>query len=276
MTTIEGLDLHHYHGPAYHAWIGNTQFGWLKRSAKYYRWMRDSPEEKEGKDYYDIGNVGHWLVLEPETVEERVYVSDLTSRRGKKWEEAKQEGGDRVILLQHEWEDVQRMADAVTTNPIAKTILGKGRMEVSYFSEDFHDKMAVKCRPDWLPADFNCIVDLKFLAPRWASPAGFSDALHKFGYFRAAAFYLDIVSEVQGRDLEDYFWIVCEKEEPFDVVVYQADPEDIKIGRQSYSVLLDRLLQYREDNEWPGMFDKAIYGVQMREYHRKTERGIYE
>jgi exodeoxyribonuclease VIII len=275
--SIEGLPLHQYHGPEYRPWIGNTQLGWLKRSGKYYRYHRDHPEVMDDKDYYDIGNVGHWLVLEPELIGRRVSVVDMARRQGKKWTEAVEDAeaqGIQVVLLRHEWEDVQRMAEAVRKVPEVKVLLGEGVTESSYFTEI--KGINVKCRPDYKPDDYPCLVDLKFMAPTWAPPMGFSDALHKFGYYRAAAFYLDIVSQVEETQFLDYFWIVCEKEAPFDVVVYQADAQDLTIGRGVYSALLERLELYRHDERWPGYYEGAIYEVSMRDYHRKKEVAYYE
>lgn len=270
--SIEGLPLHQYHGPEYHAWIGNTQLGWLRRSGKYYRHMRDNPEAMDTQDYYDIGNVGHWLVLEPELISRRLAVVDLASRRGKAWQEAVEDAeaqGIQVVLLRKEYEEAQLMAEAVRSNPLVKTLLGEGTAESSYFSE--LKGVPVKCRPDWIPDAYPCVVDLKFMAPTWAPPSGFSRALHQFGYFRAAAFYLDIVAAVKETQLIDYYWIVCEKEAPYDVVVYSADPEDLTIGRSSYSQLLEQLINYRIDERWPGYYEGAIYEVGMRHYDRQKE-----
>ena len=166
------------------------------------------------------------------------------------------------------------MADAVREDPIAKTMLRAGNMEVSYFTDI--NGVKVKCRPDWTPTDYQCLVDLKFMAPRWASPAGFCDALQNFGYFRAAAFYMDIVSEVKGVDMLDYFFVVCEKEEPFDVVVYSMDPRDKQIGRESYNALLSRLNHYRLENHWPGYFPDSIYEASMSKWSREKERSYHD
>jgi hypothetical protein len=74
------------------------------------------------------------------------------------------------------------------------------------------------------------VSDLKFVAPRNATPDGFAKAIHQFGYHQSAAFYSDGIKAVYGHYPTHWVHVVVEKEPPHCVALYELPGEDIERG----------------------------------------------
>ena len=61
----------------------------------------------------------------------------------------------------------------------------------------------------------------------------FKGSCMKYGYDRQSAFYLD------GFDADEFWFIVIEKTEPYDVGIYMCSKEFIEYGREKYKNLLN-------------------------------------
>jgi hypothetical protein len=70
-----------------------------------------------------------------------------------------------------------------------------------------------------------------------------------YAYHAQMAWYLDIAGVDAGK------WIFVEQAAPHDVVVVPASLEWIEAGRALYSQWLDRLVECRRTDTWPGLCD---------------------
>ena len=193
-----------------------------------------------------LGVVGHVATLQPELLDSAAAVFEGGARRGKAWTEFQAEHAGQIILKADEMERIKAMADAVRSHPVASQYL-KGHAEMSMFWKDQYTGLRCKGRPDIICGDV--VVDLKTTTD--ASPAAFSRQCANLFYHAQAAFYQDgyeLVTSIEPRSV----YIVAEVKPPYDVVVYDADPDMINIGRDAYHEWLVKLEECRKSNVWPG------------------------
>src|SRR5690606_4829122 len=106
---------------------------------------------------------------------------------------------------------------------IASAALRNGVNEMTLAWQDEETGVWLRCKPDFLPNAIiqgrsNTIIsDLKFMAPEYCTPQGFSGAIKRFGYHLGAAFYFEGVEKVFGNRPTYWNHIVIEKEFPFAV-----------------------------------------------------------
>lgn len=136
----------------------------------------------------------------------------------------------RQTLTTKQAQEVAQAEISVNLNPLAVQLLSGGMSEVTFRSEVVpHLGYAVQCRPDKLNLE-GCeltdgepyCVDLKSIAqlPQWNSQ------FWKRGYHRAYPFYEKTMKLAVGHQISKrWFWVVFEKEYPFECFVYGPSPE---------------------------------------------------
>lgn len=212
-----------------------------------YKYRLEHPEPR--KQAFVFGGMVHTAILEPELFESRYAVFEGT-RRGKAWDAWQEEHAGVESLKPHELDRVLAIAEAVRKHRIAGPLLRGGRREEPLTWTDEVTGLACKGRLDYIRPDV--IVDLK--SADNPAPKKFERAAADFGYAGQLAFYHDgAVRErrLDGRQMP--FIIAPQKKEPFDVVVFQLEPETIEAGRALYRSLLQRLIQCTEADYFPGI-----------------------
>ena len=241
------INEHEYHeNPEFDA-IHSSDFKNMEKSMQHFLWYRQHPPEK---DVFNVGRLFHFLVLEPEKFFEQVAVFDGT-RRGKKWDAFQEENQNKIIIKPNDFELIKAMAEAVNQHPVASAIVNhKGAaIEESIFWYDPATGEKCKCRPDIRVTSEKLIADLKGVVS--ARPSAFSKACADYGYQFQAPFYLDGATNAISEH-DTFLFIVCEKQPPHGVAVYQANYEFIETGRIKYQELLMQYSQCKIENKWPG------------------------
>lgn len=219
-------------------------------------------EDKE-TDALAFGKAGHLAVFQPDQFGAEVAVCLEINKRtnaGKaEYAEFCAENAGKTIIKAADYEIVQRVADAVRREPTARNILAHGQAETSIFSTDDLTGELVKVRPDWFVEDV--IADLKLM--RSASPAHFERELYNRRYYVQAPFYMDVAGAELGRVINDFVFIVAEKEPPYLVELYFAKPEAIEAGRMEYRRNLDLYHQCKKTGTWPGYNGGIIQPVSL-------------
>jgi hypothetical protein len=201
-----------------------------------------------------LGTAIHTVLLEPDEFTTRYAVAPECDRRttvGKKiFADFEAENLGKIILTAEQWERCESMRSAVHQDPYMAQLLSIGVNEQSFFMTDRTTGELIKCRPDKLRSDHQLILDVKSADD--ASPEGFGWAAEKFGYYRAAAWYTDILQHLTGEP-HSFAFVVAESERPFAVGVYYVEPSDLQLGRDENRILLDRIHRYRDHvGKWPG------------------------
>lgn len=176
-----------------------------------------------------------------------------------------------AYLSQSEGHAVQRMYEAVCFEHQASKLLhleGGFETSVRWQYNDVQMKSRIdKDIPD--PKYFQpCCVDLKKVAKGGHAKKRFARAIERYHYDMKAAIYLDALKSIDGIQRE-FFWIVVEEDEPYDVAVHQASKDLIKIGRHKYMELMKMYETAVQTEQWPGVQAdlepiQPTFGQQMR------------
>ena len=213
-----------------------------------YKWRVDNPEPP--KQAYLIGSAIHCATLEPDEFSKRYGVYDGKVRRGKAWDEWKDDNPRLDAILAAEKEIALASADAVHAHPIAGPLLTGGCAEEFLLWNDPDTGVAAKGRLDFLRP--TALVDLK--SARSINARKFSNAAAEYLYHGQLAWYHDgaVAAHRIPYDAEPPYVISVEKAGPYDVAVDQLSINDLDAGRTLYRSLLAKLLACIEADYWPG------------------------
>lgn len=174
-----------------------------------------------------------------------------TKAETKAWEDERRAAG-KIILTPNEGRMVDKMAEAVKANPVARRLFERpGHPEVSVFDEYLGVKR--RGRFDYLPDDGGIAVDLKTTVD--ASKAGFARAAARYGYHIQRGHYLDILKRL-GREV-DMLFVAVEKEPPYLVQVHRLSPEFAEMGETEAMAAVDTYRRCVDSGVWPGYPDEV-------------------
>tara|TARA_R100000700_G_C3175667_1_gene150553 strand:+ start:2437 stop:3201 length:765 start_codon:yes stop_codon:yes gene_type:complete len=184
-----------------------------------------------------FGRAFHQNILEPEKYEEQVISYDGT-RRGKAWEEFKSENSNKTIITRSEGNNLIKMREKLLSIPRVINLLSGGEAEVVNCWEDGDTGVYCKGKADYVKTENGrtILVDIKTTQDHKEN--SFKGSCWKYGYDRQSAFYLD------GFDADEFWFIVIEKTDPFDIGIYMCGDEFINNGRQKYKDLLNIYDEY--------------------------------
>jgi hypothetical protein len=157
---------------------------------------------------------------------------------------------------------IEQMLTSCFADPTIKSLIEGTEYQLSLFWTDEQTGLNLKTRPDICKRKKNVIVNLKTTED--GSPKSFSRDLAKFNY------PLQACVEISGclgtglmTQVDNYFWLVVEKSEPFNATIYEFIESDIRSTMMEYEYLLNIIAQAKEKNEWPGYTQQADnkYGI---------------
>lgn len=250
----------------------------------YYKYLSGEYEAKE-KPYFKIGKAAHKYILEGrEAFEAEYWHNPYTEFKkedlikflltfGYEEKELKKRlvpGLMELVLEKAEIEpkpihltaselnQVICMAKSINADTKCKNALSqKGESELSIFWQDEKTDMWLKCRPDFLPYDCLNIPDYK--TAESANPETFFNTFIKYGYHVQAAMYRMGIKAVTGIDVENFFFIVQEKEAPYITQIFNpATDHIITWGEKAIYAGIDKYLECKEKDLWEGYSDKII------------------
>jgi hypothetical protein len=213
-----------------------------------------------------IGSATHTAVLEPHLFDAQYVV--LPDERPKRpssvqlnakkpstetlyaidwWKSFNAANAGRQVLDAADHDQVRRMADAVRAHPVAADILSAGKAEQSVFWLDEETGVQCKARVDWLRGAYPA--DLKTTDS--AAPDDFVRSVVRYRYMCQSAMYLDGLAAV-GERVDDFPFIVVEKQPPYAVAVYMLDDAAIAEGRRLYRRDLATYAWASATDSWPG------------------------
>lgn len=251
----------------------------------------DGGEPKKTKSLR-IGNAVHVLALEPVLwkagyhVLPKTYFNDKGEekpfRQDERMEVYKEEivkAGDRVILKQEEYNQVEAMAESLTKNTYALSLLkADGYVESSIFWETEGQKF--RCRPDFMRND-GLIVDLK--TARSVKPSLFQSDAFNMHYHLSVALTARGYEALYEKPVDNYVFLCIEPEPPYLVSCFESlAPMDnmVSLSYLEYgNTVLDKILsdisECRRADNWPGYVNK-IEGMKIPQWAMRQfiERGV--
>jgi hypothetical protein len=217
-----------------HDFITNSQMGHLKKSPlAYQKYKKHGMPDTNALIF---GRAFHWAILEPEKFEEKTHIFTGKVRRGKAWDEFKEEYDKdaNCILLQNEYDDLKCMQDVIMSNAECQELLYGGKNEAVSCWEDEDSGVFCKGKADKVKKD--CVIDLKTTSS--GELHSFKGSAYKYGYNRQSAFYMD------GFNKSKFIFIVIEKSSPYNLYIYDCSDQFVESGREEYKYLLDVYREY--------------------------------
>lgn len=199
------------------------------------------------------GSAFHTAVLEPEEFSSRFMVlPDGTTRVHKEGKamviQAAQEGKD--LISREDADNIQMMAAAIWVHPQAKEILEGSEHEISgYWYDSIYPNLLCKMRIDVLSTGKGILADIKTTED--ARSGRFQNLAFNMGYHIQAGWYCEGASLITGVPHNDFYFIVVEREAPYGVNVYKADPELMVHGLREARGAVDTYIKCLEKDEWP-------------------------
>lgn len=181
--------------------------------------------------------------------------------------------GKKIIIPAKDHKDMLNMLRAVNSHHTAAGLLKDAWTEQSFYWTDEFGVLR-KCRTDAIAANGMVIPDLKTTDD--VSEEGFGRTIAQRRYHVQAAWYLDVLRGLYGRDAPQAFcFIAVQKTRPYDVAVHYLTEQQIELGRMLYRRDLELLLHCQETNAWPGKDRGKLIEAKLPHYEmRKLEYGV--
>jgi hypothetical protein len=226
-----------------------------KSPAHYWEQSPLNPNRKPrpSKPHFALGHLLHDILLYGGAIPADYHIvpDGFVRTHHHKWEDEIEAYDDAVrdglnILTQSQFDMGRAMAEAVDRHELAGALLTAGQPEMT------------------LP-------DVKTAAD--ASPEAFENAATRFGYFQAAAHYLDVIELLYGEPAEKrrFVLIVIEKLPPYLVTIYHLDDGDIHYGRMLNRRALNLFERCLKTGDWHGYTppDRPILPLMMAPFARR-------
>lgn len=272
-------DIYH-HGPEYKDFISSTSLKHYIVSPKYAKWAKDNQQIKDteairfGSIYHDmlasITNYGDlsgferaWALFEPPVNKTTGQPYGAASKAfNEAYEQAKIEAGGRELCSEAEKREAEYMLNELCggnkhLSHIVKQFLKNGKAEQSHFLT--YQDQGFKYRTDLKTRKI--IADWKTTTLENPKVEHFPRQIIKFGYHISAAMYQFFEHELTGH-WRKFFWIVQEKEPPYDFTILDASEWTWKInpggeivmgiGALEFIRLMEQHILCEENQEWPG------------------------
>jgi hypothetical protein len=287
MRTIEDgihtdVTIEEYHENRTH--VSATTLKYARQSLRHFKWFRDGKITVENKPHLSFGNAFELALLAPEEYLQKVAVvpdgdfietvkaaqPEITSPRSTKryktlHEEFVTANTGKYLIREsgpESFECIEEMLSSCYQDKIIQGLIKNTEYQLSLFWTDPETGIKLKTRPDFCKRKKNVIVNVKTTTD--GSPAEFSKQLAKWSY------PLQATIEIRGAiatglmdQVDNYFWLVVEKEPPFNACIYEFGTDDRNANDLELSYILGRLQTAEKQNMWPGYTEHSLneYGI---------------
>ena len=205
--------------------------------------------EQPDKAHFAFGRAFHGFILEPEKFDSEYQVVPKVDRRTKagkqEYLELMEAAGDRDIIQGPEFHCIKEMAKSVAEYAPAMDLLD-GTLRETHIKGDiggvpFHGYA------DAHDSNRNYAIDLKTC--RDASKDAFMRDAHNMDYHLQAAIYKKLLN------VERFYWVVVEKESPYNVAVFMQSEDAAKKSDHYLNTLTEK---WKAWNGSPQTYSKEI------------------
>jgi hypothetical protein len=275
----ENISIEDYHNNTTH--LSSTQLKIAKRSLKEFDWVRSGKIVNESKPHFDFGNAFELALVDPLGFSERVAIAqdlawvraamednpDLKNPRNTSYYKAKclefkNANKGKYCIDDVDYEKIKYMLESCIQDKIIQGLIKNVEAQLSLFWTDDQTGLKLKTRPDICKRKKNVVVNIKTAED--GSPKAFSRDLAKYDYpLQACIEITGCLATGLMTSVDNYFWLVVEKEAPFNATIYEFSPEDQKACMVELEWLIEKLTRAKEKNFYPGYSDRADnqYGI---------------
>lgn len=272
---------------AYHAnrtHLSSTQIKLAKKSLKEFEWYLSGKIVQEKKRHFDFGNAFELALLDREGFSKKVTImqdqewcmkvtSDNPEVKVPRNTNAYRALRDEALLGRdadyqiidygpESYATIEAMLESCYADKVIQGLIRNTEYQLSLFWTDPETGLGLKTRPDICKRKKNVIVNVKTAED--GSPEAFSKELAKYDYpLQACIEMTGCVQTGLMEQVDNYFWLVCEKKPPFNATIYEFGVEDQKMCMDELHYLLHKIAKAKKENLHPGYSDRADnqYGI---------------
>lgn len=275
----DNISIQDYHANKTH--ISATKIKMAKRSLSYWQWMETHPQDK--KLHLDFGNAFELALLDKENFNKEVAILQTEYWVQLAQEEKKNEGKEALKVPKNStrykaeeskflsanegkyiipdkgaqsFEYIEYMLESCYKDAVIQKLISGTEYQLSLFWTHEETELNMKTRPDICKRKKNVIVNLK--TAQDGSPSAFSRDLANYDYpLQAAVEIMGCLRTGLMTSVDNYFWLVVEKEPPFNATIYELTQSDIAWAMDELCFVLDRIARAKKENKYPGYGDRA-------------------
>jgi hypothetical protein len=257
-------------------YLSATSLKWARKSLAYFDYMRKQPPVTGS--HLDFGNAFELALLDVIKFSERVAIAptemwlaetmvankDLVKPRASKIYQDRQKefeigraGMYRIDDTGKEsYETIQAMMHSCYRDAVIQRLIKNIDYQTSCYWVDEETGLKLKTRPDICKKKNNVIVNLKTAED--GSPEQFSRDLAKYAYpLQASVEIRGVLKTGLMETVDNYFWLVVEKSEPFNATLYEFSEGDRKYSDMELDYILHKVKKATDSKLWPGYSDRA-------------------
>jgi hypothetical protein len=270
-----------YHANRTH--VSATSLKQSKRSLKQFDWHRRGIMPKSDGNHFSFGNAFELALLDKKGFENEVAImqdeywialanEEYMKEKGKTYSNPRQSAryqaeksrfiaanDDKYIITDkgdQSFECIEHMLTSCYSDSTIQKLIEGTEYQLSLFWTDPETGLKLKTRPDICKRKKNVIVNLKTAVD--GSPSQFSRDLAKYDYPLQAC--LEIKGCIETglmEQVDNYFWLVVEKEAPYNATIYEFQKSDIQSTNMELEYYITKIKQAQDKNLWPGYSDQA-------------------
>lgn len=220
--------------------------------------------EKEETAAMSWGSMVDHALTSPDTLDEVYVVSpykDFRSNEAKEWKANTEEAGKKIVSAD-DIEQARKASTCILRHNIAGQVMLcaelQASMVVSYEEPVSGEELRVKGRLDVLPDEGDAYADWIFDLKTIGSLSLVAKHTADFGYHVQAAIYLDVFNALSDTPRNRFGFIFQESAAPYEVAVFELEPDAIERGRQWAADAFARWVQCNKTNHWPSPYADRI------------------
>ena len=228
----------------------------FKFYANYIENIHGAKQLKESTPAMEFGSVFHEKILEPAKFiahygvkPKKVLLKDVGRKLYDEYNDYMNTlEKARCKILEHDtWCQLTNMELALRGHKDAWFLIEGAMYEQSYFWEDEHSGIMVKCRPDILHD--NMIVDLKTI--RSASSRTYQREMIDSGYHIQGAMIREGIKQCTGKDIKTVINVCIEKTYPYAIGIKIISESALEAGHVKFKQALLDIKRCKQENHWP-------------------------
>jgi len=237
MEKISNISNYDYHHGKYKDYISSSNLKNILQSPEYFKTQKNIIRTPSAS--MQLGTAVHTAILEPEKYDSEVGVIKKVTGTGSVAANKKlleEVAHKNTVITEAQSEIVTCITEKFHSITELVRLFSGGEAEVSIFWDDW------KIRPDYLKDDL--VIDLKTTSKPLNE---FNKACANFMYDLSAGMYKF------GAGVQNYKFVVVETNPPYNFVIFEPDAEFMHEGREKCLLAMDRYLECKKYNVWPGV-----------------------
>jgi len=277
--TYIDIDINQYHDDK--EYLSSTGLKYARKCLKTFYYAQQGYFDKENHKPFDFGNAMELALCNAKEFEEGVAIvpddlfhdkvmeanPDVKSFRSTKlykelYSTWKEDNRGKYIIGEHgkeSWDVIYEVLKSCKQDAVISRLIQNTEYQYSLYWKDEETGLNLRTRPDICKVNHNVIVDIKTAID--GHPNKFSKQAANLDYLFQAAMQIDgVIKSGLMPQVDNYYYLVLEKNVPYSATLYRVDEEDLQIAQFMYRSTLKKVAEAKETNMYPSYSDFAMQG----------------